>query len=279
MGRIREYAALSSGDPRHKHRHHRGLFSSLHLHPHLKIPRSLRRLKLGRALGIGALAIPGLAFGRTVGGLALRGLGGVARGYGALARGLVHRTASQAGDELRQVAAEFNIDPAELEAAAAQEGALTADDVDEDDGDDYGDPYMAMGDPRPGRSGRRPRTQRGRRSARGTPTRLNLSHLRALASGLAQQTNAGPAAGVMAGMAGTVGLTKAGRPRRIRKDGHPWKRPSMNATNVHALRRAMRRVASFDHIAARARVELGKIARKAHHGHAHIPAAHHRRKK
>lgn len=35
---------------------------------------------------------------------------------------------------------------------------------------------------------------------------------------------------------------KDGRPRRARKDGKPWKRPSMNFANGRAIRRAARRL-------------------------------------
>ena len=45
--------------------------------------------------------------------------------------------------------------------------------------------------------------------------------------------------------------TKDGRPRRVRRDGRPWKRPSMNPTNPRALGRAMRRVQGFANIAKR----------------------------
>jgi len=45
--------------------------------------------------------------------------------------------------------------------------------------------------------------------------------------------------------------TKDGRPRRVRKDGRPWKRPSMNPTNPRALGRAMRRVNGFAQVAKR----------------------------
>lgn len=40
-----------------------------------------------------------------------------------------------------------------------------------------------------------------------------------------------------------------GRPRRIRKDGKPYKRPTMNPANPKALRRALRREARFIHLA------------------------------
>jgi hypothetical protein len=43
--------------------------------------------------------------------------------------------------------------------------------------------------------------------------------------------------------------TKDGKPRKTRKDGKCYKRPSMNAANPRALRRAIRRVASFQHLA------------------------------
>lgn len=45
--------------------------------------------------------------------------------------------------------------------------------------------------------------------------------------------------------------TKDGRPRRMRKDGRPWKRPSMNPANPRALGRSMRRVNAFAAIAKR----------------------------
>lgn len=37
-------------------------------------------------------------------------------------------------------------------------------------------------------------------------------------------------------------MTKDGRPRRIRRDGKCWKRPSMNPLNPSAARRAIRRI-------------------------------------
>jgi len=37
-------------------------------------------------------------------------------------------------------------------------------------------------------------------------------------------------------------LTRGGMPRRIRKDGKPYKRPSMNFANGRAIRRAARRL-------------------------------------
>jgi len=45
--------------------------------------------------------------------------------------------------------------------------------------------------------------------------------------------------------------TKDGRPRRVRRDGRPWKRPTMNPTNPRALGRAMRRVNGFAALAKR----------------------------
>lgn len=53
------------------------------------------------------------------------------------------------------------------------------------------------------------------------------------------------------GGTGTWPTTKSGKPRRMRKDGRPWKRPSMNPTNPRALGRAMRRVQGFASIAKR----------------------------
>ena len=44
-------------------------------------------------------------------------------------------------------------------------------------------------------------------------------------------------------------VTRDGRPRRIRKDGQPWKRPTMDPGNVKALRRADRRLDRFVGIA------------------------------
>ena len=45
--------------------------------------------------------------------------------------------------------------------------------------------------------------------------------------------------------------TKSGKPRRMKKNGQPWKRPSMNPANPRALGRAMRRVNGFATIAKR----------------------------
>lgn len=46
-------------------------------------------------------------------------------------------------------------------------------------------------------------------------------------------------------------FTKSGKPRRMKANGQPWKVPSMNVANVHALRRSMRRVEGFAHVAKR----------------------------
>lgn len=46
-------------------------------------------------------------------------------------------------------------------------------------------------------------------------------------------------------------VTKSGKPRRMKKNGQPWKRPSMNPANPRALGRAMRRVNGFATIAKR----------------------------
>lgn len=43
--------------------------------------------------------------------------------------------------------------------------------------------------------------------------------------------------------------TKAGKPRKVRKDGKYYKRPSMNTANPRALKRAIRRVVGFQHLA------------------------------
>jgi len=53
-----------------------------------------------------------------------------------------------------------------------------------------------------------------------------------------------PFAGVMGGGGGS-GLNKDGSPRRIRADGRPYKRPSLNALNPKALARAGRRFSGF----------------------------------
>jgi hypothetical protein len=44
-------------------------------------------------------------------------------------------------------------------------------------------------------------------------------------------------------------VTKHGKPRKVRKDGKCYKRPSMNAANPRALRRAIRRIDGFKHLA------------------------------
>ena len=46
--------------------------------------------------------------------------------------------------------------------------------------------------------------------------------------------------------------TKDGTPRRIRKDGRPWKIPSMDPGNAKALTRASRRIDRFVGVARRA---------------------------
>lgn len=45
--------------------------------------------------------------------------------------------------------------------------------------------------------------------------------------------------------AGAWPTTKDGRPRRMRKDGKPWKRPTMDPGNSKAMRRAVRRSERF----------------------------------
>ena len=52
-------------------------------------------------------------------------------------------------------------------------------------------------------------------------------------------------------------VTRDGRPRRIRKDGQPWKRPTMDPGNVKALRRADRRMDRFLGIARSALKHTG----------------------
>lgn len=47
-------------------------------------------------------------------------------------------------------------------------------------------------------------------------------------------------------------MTKDGRPRRIRRDGKPYKRPTMDPGNTRALTRASRRIDRFVGIARRA---------------------------
>lgn len=44
-------------------------------------------------------------------------------------------------------------------------------------------------------------------------------------------------------------VTKSGKPRKKRKDGKCYKRPSMNPVNPRALKRAVRRVSAFQDIA------------------------------
>lgn len=49
----------------------------------------------------------------------------------------------------------------------------------------------------------------------------------------------------------TLTTTKEGKPRKLRKDGKPYKRPTMNPLNPRALRRGMKRVQRFAKIASR----------------------------
>jgi len=44
-------------------------------------------------------------------------------------------------------------------------------------------------------------------------------------------------------------MQKNGQPRRIRKDGKPYKQPRMNAANPRALKRSIRRVLRFGQLA------------------------------
>jgi len=56
---------------------------------------------------------------------------------------------------------------------------------------------------------------------------------------------------------------KDGTPRRAKKDGTPWKRPTMNPTNPKALMRAARRADSFVRVARRVLKNTGwKISSK-----------------
>lgn len=43
--------------------------------------------------------------------------------------------------------------------------------------------------------------------------------------------------------------TKSGKPRKVKKNGQYYKRPSMNTANPRALKRAIRRVVGFQHLA------------------------------
>jgi hypothetical protein len=54
------------------------------------------------------------------------------------------------------------------------------------------------------------------------------------------------------------GLTKRGLPRRMRRDGTPYRAPRMNIANPRALRRSLRRVKGFARMARR----FVKIERK-----------------
>lgn len=45
------------------------------------------------------------------------------------------------------------------------------------------------------------------------------------------------------------GLTKSGKPRKLKKNGQPYKRPTMNEANPRALKRAIRRIDGFKHLA------------------------------
>lgn len=51
--------------------------------------------------------------------------------------------------------------------------------------------------------------------------------------------------------AGGWPTNKDGTPRRVRRDGRPWKRPTMNVANPRALGRSMRRVEGFANLAKR----------------------------
>jgi hypothetical protein len=57
----------------------------------------------------------------------------------------------------------------------------------------------------------------------------------------------GPGTGVV--KHGGTCLTKSGKPRKMTKSGKCAKRPSMNAANPRALKRAIRRVTGFMHLA------------------------------
>ncbi len=58
--------------------------------------------------------------------------------------------------------------------------------------------------------------------------------------------------GVMNGRPDRRFFTKAGTPRRIRRDGQPWGVPTLNPANPRALRRAIRRETAFVALARRA---------------------------
>lgn len=63
--------------------------------------------------------------------------------------------------------------------------------------------------------------------------------------------------------AGAWPTNKDGSPRRAKRDGTPWKRPTMNPTNPKALMRAARRADSFVRVARRVLKNTGwKISSK-----------------
>jgi len=84
--------------------------------------------------------------------------------------------------------------------------------------------------------------------------------------GAIQRGIPGGATGFQVGTAQVAGAwptNKDGSPRRAKKDGTPWKRPTMNPTNPKALMRAARRADSFVRVARRVLKNTGfKITSK-----------------
>lgn len=66
---------------------------------------------------------------------------------------------------------------------------------------------------------------------------------------------------VRSGDVGRWPTDKKGNPRRQRKDGRPWKRPTLNPLNPRALKRALRRAEGFSMFSKRVMNALTKPGR------------------
>lgn len=280
MAFIREYAMMSGDPGRHRHR--------------FRLPKGIRKLRPGRALGRIA-RIGGLVLG---GGLALRAAptllragGGLIRGAAGFARGAASRAyggaraivgaGQRAESNLELVADQYGMDVDELAAMVEQAGY----DPDELEGDiwegDIGSPYGDIweGDPAGSRRPKRPargRQARPRVKGRGTQGG-KIELLKQIAQGAQDVVSQTGIPGVLpmspsgsrAGGRGLMLLPGHRRRCHVNYDatGHPiCRKPRMNVANVHAVRRAMRRVTGFDKLATRVQKQLHHMAVKSGSG-------------
>lgn len=95
----------------------------------------------------------------------------------------------------------------------------------------------------------------GARRAAGTAVDRIVDQLPGVGVGMAIPQLLPALPGLGPGRAVTKGgqwpTNKDGSPRRVRKDGKPWKRPTLNPLNPRALNRALRRAEGFEKFAKR----------------------------